>query len=73
MMTQVDEIRRKRHLQMTFPEFQEAISRVAEKLLVQSVGTSQVSFKLRFICFRLDPKKENRYPWQSRLKNTAKF
>ena len=49
MMTQVYEIRRKRHLQMTFPEFQEAISRVAEKLLVQSVGTSQVSFKLGFI------------------------
>ncbi len=46
---------------MKFPEFQEAISRVAEKLFVQSVGTSQVNFKLGFINFRLDQKKENRY------------
>ena len=47
MMTQVDEIDRDKHINMTFVEFLDAVVRVAEKVEIpHCVDVSQISDKL---------------------------
>lgn len=42
MMTQVDEINKERHCRMSFVEFLEAVSRVADRVIVSSNGLANI-------------------------------